>query len=125
VRAQKDMTDEISCPEACVGDVDWWRRAIAEEGTLSRLRPEDIVRAAQHPRIKAERLVYNALMQHLSKFIALQVRARVKRSWKNSGQYIVDNVHDKLIDAILMQGFQCPAPRPGRHARPSLLPSGR
>lgn len=95
------MTNEIGCPGACVGDVDWWCRAIAEKGALARARPEDIVRAAQHPRIKAERGVYGALMQHLSEFIALKVRARVSRNWKNGGQDIVDNVHDQLIEAIL------------------------
>lgn len=95
------MTNEIGCPAACVGNVDWWRRAIAEEGALARTRPEDIVRAAQHPRIKAERGIYGALMQHLSQFIARRVRARVSRRWKNGGQDIVDNVHDQLIEAIL------------------------
>jgi hypothetical protein len=101
VRAQVEMTNEIDCPEASPDDVDWWRRAISHPGTLGRLRPEDIVGAAQDPRIKAERRLYNALMQHLSEFISRKVRTRVSRQWKNGGQDIVDNVHDKLIEAIL------------------------
>lgn len=104
MRAQKDMTDQIDCPEASLGDVEWWRRAIAQEGNLRRLRPEDIVRAAQDPRIKTERRIYNALMQYLSELITRKVRSGVNRSWKNGGQDIVDNVHDKLIEAILRPG---------------------
>ncbi|MGO9545365.1 MAG: hypothetical protein ACLPPF_11290 [Rhodomicrobium sp.] len=90
----RQTTDYEKAPAP--GDIDGWRNA-----PLSRLRPEDIVRAAQDPKLKAERFIYNALMQHLSGLILRAVRAGVHRGWNNGGQDIVDDVHDNLIAAVL------------------------
>lgn len=95
----RQKTDYQEAPAP--GDIDGWRKAASEQGLLRRLRPEDMVRAAQDPKLKAERYIYNALMERLSGLIMRAVRVGVSTHWNNGGQDIVDDVHDNLIAAIL------------------------
>lgn len=95
----KTKTDQEEAPPP--HDVDGWRSASAGTERLKRLRMEDIIRAAQSPKLKADRQIFNALMGYISAFLQRTLRKRISRGWKNGGQDLIDAVHDQLIDAVL------------------------
>ncbi len=81
--------------------VDGWRAAAVGGSGLGVFRMEDIVRAVQDPRLKADRQTYNVLMGHISRVLFVELRKRVSTGWKNRGQDLIDDIHDTLINAIL------------------------
>ena len=81
--------------------VDGWRAAAAGANGLGGFHMEGIVRAVQNPKVKADRQTYNALMGHVSRVLLVELRKRISTGWKNRGQDLIDDLHGKLIDAIL------------------------
>jgi len=81
-------------------DLEGWRAAIGG-GRLDVFRIEDVVAAAQSPGARSDRRVLNALMARISDEMLRWLRRFVGRNHRNEGIDIIEDVHAKMIEAVL------------------------
>lgn len=93
------MSEENGAPPP--DDVNGWADVIAASGKLATLRREDVIRAARHPAVKANRQVFSGIMEFLNRAVLKDAGNRVRTSWKNEGREIADKVQHHLITSIL------------------------
>jgi hypothetical protein len=77
-----------------------WRRAAASEG-LGRYPIERVVEATQTLGVGAHRQVVNSLIAHISGEMLRWLRGFVGRNRRNQGVDIIEDVHSKMIEAVL------------------------
>jgi hypothetical protein len=90
-------TDEEAPPP---DDIEAWRQAAAT-GALGRYLIERVVEATQTLAVGADRQIITALMAHISDEMLRWLRGFVGRNRRNRGVDIVENVHSKMIEAVL------------------------
>jgi hypothetical protein len=88
--------DEARPPD----DLEAWRQAAAS-GALDRYPIERVVEATQTLGIGADRQVITALMGHISDEMLRWLRGFVGRNRRNHGVDIIEDVHSKMIEAVL------------------------
>ena len=81
-------------------DIDGWRRAVKEE-RLSTFPLEAIVAAIQDLGVNSDIEVINALAQFLSLKVLDILEGKVRKSYPNKGDDIVQATHYKIIESVL------------------------
>jgi hypothetical protein len=93
------MSEESAAPPP--DDVGGWAAAIAAPAKLARLKREDVIKAARHPVVRANRHVFSGIMEFLNRAILKEAGNRVRASWKDEGKQIAERVQHHLITSIL------------------------
>lgn len=94
----KTIMDEDEPPPP--DDLEGWRTAIGG-GRLETFRIEDVVAVAQSLGATSDRRVLNALMARISDEMLRCLRRFVGRNHRNEGIDIIEDVHAKMIEAVL------------------------